>query len=328
MRTGLVASALMAGCWAVLGSNAYAEDGKGALTISFENDLFGKGTDEHYTHGSEITYVSDTYQPEWVRGLASFLGIYSKGDDLRVGWSLGQQMFTPGDITTTAPILNDRPYAGWLYTSVGLFTDSGEHVRNINKLELVVGLVGPQSRAEQMQKKIHSITDSKEPEGWDNQLHNETTVDVQYQHEWILPLVGNYIDIVPRVGATLGTSQRNAETGLTLRLGSGLNADAGPPLIRPSATGSHYFKPSQPFYWYVFAGAHGRYVAHDIFLDGNTDGNSLSVDKKEWIGEVQGGLVMGWESWRFTMTEIYRSRAFDGQEAPDEFGSIALSYRF
>jgi hypothetical protein len=307
-----------------------ADDNNGALTIAFENDLFGKGTDEHYSHGTEITYVSDTYQPEWLQGMASGIGLFEPGDDLRVVWSLGQQMYTPSDTARTDLIVDDRPYAGYLYTSLGMFTDSQQRARfrSINRLEFILGQVGPDSYAEDVQRKIHKITDSREPKGWDNQLHNETTFDVQYQREWIIPLVANYVDIVPRIGATVGTSQRNVGTGFTLRVGSGLNSDAGPPLIRPSATGSHYFKPNQSFYWYLFAGAHGRYVDHNIFLDGNRDGDSHSVDKKEWVGDVQGGAVMGWDAWRITLTEIYRSREFDGQDDPDEFGSIAVSYRF
>ncbi|MDB6060827.1 MAG: hypothetical protein JWM78_930 [Verrucomicrobiaceae bacterium] len=318
----LLVSPLMAGF-------VYAEDSKGALTVGLDNDLFGGGTDEHYTHGTEITYVSDTLQPEWLKGFASGLALYDEGDELRIGFSLGQQMFTPADVSRRDLIVNDRPYAGWLYASVGMFTDSkAGRFRSINQLELIIGEVGPNSYAEDTQKLIHRITDSKQPKGWDNQLHNEITADLQYQHEWILPLVENYIDVVPRVAASLGTSQRNVGAGLTFRFGDGLSADVGPPLIRPSAAGSHYFKSDQSFYWYLFAGAQGRYVAHNIFLDGNTDGDSHSVDKKEWVGEVQGGLVMGWQDWRFTLTEIYRSREFDGQDDPDEFGSIAVSYRF
>jgi len=308
---------------------SYAEDGKGVLTIGLENDLFGAGKDSHYTHGTEITYISDTYQPHWLENVASVLQLYNEGDDLRVGVSLGQQMYTPRDIRTPTPILTDRPYAGWMYLSFGLLTDTpSQRIRNLNKLDLVVGVVGPQSHAEEVQRWVHKVTDSDTPEGWDNQLHNETTIDVQYQHEWIIPLIENNLDVVPRVAVTLGTSQRYAGTGLTFRLGSGLSADAGPPLIRPNAAGSHYFQTAQSFYWYLFVGAHGRYVAHNIFLDGNTDGDSQSVDKKHWVAEAQGGVAMGWQNWRLTLTEIYRSREFKHQDEPDEFGAVTLSYRF
>lgn len=306
-----------------------AEDGKGVLTIGLENDLFGSGGDSHYTHGTEITYVTDTYQPQWLKGFASALQLYDEGDDLRVGWTLGQQMYTPSNLEETALVLDDRPYAGWMYLSFGLLTETtDQRIRELNKLELIVGVVGPHSQAEEVQKWVHEITDSDEPKGWDNQLHNETTVDLQYQHEWIVPIVSNHFDVVPRVGAMVGTSQRYAGGGFTFRLGDGLNADAGPPLIRPNAAGSHYFQTSQSFYWYLFVGGHGRYVDHNIFLDGNDDGDSHSVDKKDWVAEAQGGIVMGWNRWRFTLTEIYRSREFKDQEEPDEFGSLTISYRF
>ena len=309
---------------------ALAGDSKGSLSVAFENDLFGAGTDQHYTHGTEITYVSDTYHPRWVTAVADGLGLYDEGDDLRFAWALGQQMFTPSDLSRTDLIENDRPYAGWLYASVGTTIDSQprDSIRTIDKLELLLGVVGPESRAEQVQHSVHKLLDSAEPRGWDNQLHNEATVDVQYQREWIVPLMGNSVDVVPRVGASLGTSQRYAGAGFTFRVGSGLDADAGPPLIRPAATGSHFFLPDQNFYWYLFAGAHGRYVDHNIFLDGNADGDSHSVDREEWVGEVQAGLVMGLRNWRLAITEIYRSREFRGQAEPDEFGSIAISYRY
>src|SRR5690606_24877280 len=293
-------------CTFLIAAPVHAEDGKGTLSISLDNDLFGAGSDSHYTHGTEITYVSNTYQPPYIEDMAKATGIHSDGDDLRFGISLGQLMFTPDDISRTDPILDDRPYAGWLYLSGGMYSESRRGgIRSIDKLELIIGVVGPESRADQMQKAVHEVTDSEEPMGWENQLDNEATIDVAYQHEWVLPIVDNHVDIIPMVAATLGTSQRYAATGFTMRFGRGLDADSGPPLIRPTASASQYCQPRQNFYVSVFAGAHGRYVGHSIFLDGNRNGDSLSVDKKEWVGEGQAGLVLGWSNWRVALTEIY-----------------------
>lgn len=308
--------------------NVSAEDSKGSLTLALENDLFGAGTDSHYTHGTEISYASDTYQPTWLLNVASLMPFYETSGDTRVVWSLGQQIYTPANIKIKAPQPNDRPYAGWLYTSVGLVTDKRAASHYVDELELVVGLVGPNSGAESVQKTVHKWTDSDQPQGWDNQLDTEVTADLQYQREWMLPLVDNTVDIVPRVALTLGTARRDVGAGFSLRFGSGLDADFGPPLIRPAATGMKYFKSKQPFYWYLFAGAHGHYVEHNIFLDGNTDHDSPSVRKNSWVGEVQAGLVLGWENWRTTLTEIVRTREFEKQVDPDEYGALAVSYRF
>ncbi len=307
--------------------NAWSEDSKGSLTLAVENDLFGAGTDKHYTHGTEITYVSDTYQPSWLLTAASWMPFFEPNSETRFITSLGQQIYTPADTQTEALITDDRPYAGWLYASVGLLNDHRDQGRYVDKLELVVGLVGPQSGARSVQRTIHKWIDSDIPKGWNNQLHDETTVDLQYQRNWMLPLIDNTVDVVPDVGVTLGTSQRFVQTGFTLRLGSGLGADFGAPLIRPSAAGGQYFKPEQGFYWYVFGGAHGRYVEHNIFLDGNTDHDSASVSKNSWVGDLQAGIVMGAGNLRVTLTEILRSREFEGQADPDEFGAIAISYR-
>src|SRR3546814_15174227 len=79
-------------------------------------------------------------------------------------------MYTPDDVALRNPPLDDRPYAGWLYGSVGLIAETG---RRLDQLELTLGVVGPASLAEQTQKLIHEITDSQEPRGWDTQLENE-----------------------------------------------------------------------------------------------------------------------------------------------------------
>ena len=307
---------------------AAAADSKGTLTFSLENDLLGAGSDAHYTHGTELSYVSDTYMHVWYRAAVSWLPFVDEGDELRQSWRLGQQIYTPSDISVSQPQPNDRPYAGWLYLTLGMIAENRNHkIRHIDKLDLIIGTVGPDSGAEATQREVHKLTDSELPQGWDNQLHNEVTFDVQYQREWIVPLFRNYLDIVPRVGVDLGSAMRDAGAGFTLRLGSGIFSDYGPPLIRPSASGSNYFKPNQSLYWYLFAGAHGRYVEHNIFLDGNSDGESQSVEKEEWVGDIQAGFVTGWGNWRITLVNIVRSREFEGQPEPDEFGAITLGYR-
>lgn len=324
------ATALSASIFAtlsVLAPTAWSEDGKGALTFAFENDLFGAGTDRHYTHGTEFTYVSDTYQPQWLLTAASWMPFFDTNTETRLVTTLGQQIYTPADISKRELIPDDRPYAGWLYLSVGLLNDNRATRSFIDQLDVVVGQVGPDSGAESVQRTVHKWIDSDEAKGWDNQLHNETTVDLQYQRSWMLPLIDNNLDIVPRAAFTLGTARRDIQTGFTVRLGSGISSDFGPPLMRTNAAGSQYFKPNQSFYWYLFGGANGRYVEHNIFLDGNTDHDSHSVRKNSFVGDLQAGLVMGVGNWRVTLTEIWRSREFEGQDDADEFGAIALTYR-
>ena len=71
----------------------------------------------------------------------------------------------------------------------------------------------------------------------------------------------------------------------------------------------------------------GRYVAHSIFLDGNTFRDSHSVDREPLVGDLQAGLVLTWKDVRLSFTNIFRTDEFEGQSSPTEFGSISLSLR-
>ena len=68
-----------------------------------------------------------------------------------------------------------------------------------------------------------------------------------------------------------------------------------PPRIRPGLSGSNFFlsdtDSGRDFGWYLFGGVEGRAVAHNLFLDGNTFAKSLSVQKKTFVADFQGGRL-------------------------------------
>jgi len=134
--------------------------------------------------------------------------------------------------------------------------------------------------------------------------------------------------VLPHFGGALGNVFTYGAAGLTLRLGTDLEDDFGPPRIRPSLPGSAYFSPGKGFTWYVFAGLEGRAVLYNIFLDGNVFSDSHSVDKKPFVGDLQAGLVIQLDRFRITYTQIFRTKEFDDQADGDLFGSVSLSYHF
>jgi len=311
-----------------------AKDSQGVWSISFENDLFGSGEDKHYTHGTELSYVSDTYHPDWLLSLAKMAPFYSSQKEVRYGFSMGQAIFTPDDITQKSLIKDDRPFAGWLYATFSLMTDfrtlskKGDR-RNFNDtLELTLGVVGPSSQADNVQKWVHKHVNSDDPNGWNNQLHDEPGINIGYMRQWQFGLVPHHMDITTRVGGMLGNIFTHAETGVLLRIGNRLSQDFGPPLMRPSNIGSKYFQPRSGFEWFLFTGVNGRYVARNIFLDGNTWKNSHSVDKEPWVGDIQAGLVINFNRVQISLTHIFRSKEFKKQISNDEFGALSFSYRF
>ena len=311
-------------------------DQAGILSVQIENDLWGNGTDRHYTHGTRISYLSNEETPAWLRQAVAYVPVFNRRGHLRTSYAVGQSIFTPEDITRKDLIEDERPYAGWLYGAIGLISDhrvrdGSLQSKRLDSFELIVGVVGPAALAEETQGMVHTIIESPQPEGWRHQLHNEPGImlvyDRQWQAQYLSEAWGLGVDLTPHVGGTLGNVLTSLSCGTTLRFGRDLPSDYGPPSIRPSLPGSGFFRPTQDFGWYLFAGLEGRYVAHSIFLDGNTFRSSHSVDREPWVGDVQVGLVLTWGEVRLSFTNIFRSDEFAEQKTSTEFGSISLSLR-
>lgn len=303
-------------------------DSKGIISFVLENDYFA-GKDDGYTNGFRASYLSsETEIPNWINRIGDLLPFFAKDGHKRYSLSLGQSMYAPSDLRESELMLDDRPYAGCLFGSVGLLADNGNRLDN---LLLTLGVVGPISLAAQTQDFVHHAIGSIDPKGWDNQLKNEPGVILTYERKWRslyeLSPFGWGLDITPHIGASVGNIHTNATAGLTLRVGYDLPVDYGPPLLRPSLPGSDFFLPSNELGWYLFSGAEGRAVVRNIFLDGNTISSSHSVQKKIFVGGVQTGIAVFYKNVRIAYTHIWRTREFEKQTNIDEFGAVTFSYR-
>jgi lipid A 3-O-deacylase len=231
------------------------KDDKGVFSFTLENDFF-VGEDSGYTNGAKMSWFSpEDNIPYWMDESSNLIPFFSNKGHRRYHVSIGQAMYAPENLEQTDLIKEDRPYAGWLYGALGLTSDTGYKLDN---LEVTVGMVGPSSGAEGTQKFVHSAIGAKEPRGWDNQLNDELGVVVSYQRMWrsiyeFSPF-GFAVDITPNLGASVGNIFTHAGAGATFRLGYDLPKDYGPPLIGPNLAGSDFFIPTKKASWYLFGG--------------------------------------------------------------------------
>jgi hypothetical protein len=305
------------------------------VTLQFDNDFFG-GNDSHYTNGMRAAYLSpEGAAPELMRKFGDIIPLFGSTYNMRFSITIGQNIYTPEDITLENPPTNDRPYAGWLYTGFGLVSQDGVW---LDKLELDLGVIGPYSFAEETQTEWHKFFGFNKPEGWGYQLDTEPGINLYYEtsrrslYEFPLtqyiPIENLGVDLTPHLGVALGNVQTHGAVGVTARFGDDLPADYGPPKIRPNLPGSDFFVLDDNFGWYFFAGAEARGVLRNIFLDGNTFGNSRSVDKYPFVADFQGGVALTFQRARLSYTHLFRTPEFQGQDGFDSFGSVALSMRF
>ncbi len=309
----------------LVSASAYAEE-KGTFSLVAENDIFH--SDRYYTNGIRASWLSaPNGGSSLARKAARLFPLFPEEFTVRTSYAVGQNMYTPKSITQEDPPEGDRPYAGWLYGSVGLIAEDG---KRLDQLELSIGTVGPSSLAEPTQKAVHRLIGSDNPQGWDGQLKDEPGFILMYQRNWRSLITngafGFPMDVTPHMGGAFGNIFTYANTGFMVRYGQQPDLDYGPPRIQPSMPGSGFFVPENRFRWYVFAGADGRAVARNIFIDGNTFRDSASADREPFVMDVQFGVVASWREYRLGYTQVMRSREFEEQGSRyQSFGAVSFS---
>ena len=135
----------VAAAWSVALPAAAADVPRsGVLTVLLENDFF-YGSDRDYTNGLGFLWVPvPDSAPDLAVRMARALPWFPDTGLVRHGYALGQNIYTPGDITLARPPADDRPYAGWLYGTIGLGVDAG---RQFDQVAFTLGMIGPASLA-------------------------------------------------------------------------------------------------------------------------------------------------------------------------------------
>ena len=301
-------------------------------TFTLENDLFGSGNDQNYTNGTRLTYHKVGEEPPFLaKWLGDALPTFKVNKSTTVYYALGQNLYTPEDITRPNPDPADRPYAAFLYGSAGFSSINGNH---IDDLEFTLGVVGPMALGEEVQSTVHSVVDSDDPKGWGFQLDNEPGLMLSWQRLWPEALGTDlglfYFRVIPYLGATAGNIYTYGAGGVTLQLTPGYNKWQSQPLrVRPAIPGSGYFHPPEKaLSWSLFVGTEGRAVGRNIFLDGNSFESSRSVNKKHFVADVSGGVSLTYGRMNASYTLNWRSKEFDGQDEGSLFGAISVGWRF
>ncbi len=303
------------------------------VTAVYENDLIGSGEDQYYTSGVRLGYIDIGAEfPSFAYHLADLIPTFTINDTSSIFYSIGQNIYTPQDITQRAQGEDDRPWAGYLYASMGMVTFTDDHT---DELELSLGVVGPSAMGEQAQKFIHRhLTDSPMPKGWSNQLKDEPALTLGWQRAWpsfYSADAGFLVTTVsPYVGATVGNVYDFVNGGISVRISPSSEKWQDVPMrVRPAMPGTGFFElPEKRWSWYLFGGLEGRAIARNIFLDGNTFRDSDSVDKEYFVGDANIGAALTYDQMRFSYTFVYRTKEFETQDDNTMFGALSVGYRF
>ena len=304
------------------------------IQVFIENDSFG-GTDQYYTNGIKIGggIRADRVVGLFTRPPNALLDAITDGASNHFGLFIGQNLYTPRDITIAAPQPHDRPWAAWAY--IGAVAQSVKDDR-LHTVEFDLGFVGPPALGRQVQTFWHdTVVDAPEPKGWGNQLRGEPGFLLTYLHKRRYGERSG-VQLVPHIGATLGTIMTMARIGGIVRAGKNMTG-FGPDGIEPGGAMLKNTRQEQeggarrPYEWFVFTGIDGRLIAHNIFLDGSLFRGGPGVARRDAVYDFTAGVSMRIETLRLSVTRIKRSEEFAtpaGGGGKQRFYSVNIGIEF
>jgi hypothetical protein len=301
----------------------------GTFSFYFGNDVF-TGTDRCFTGGWKLGWVSKNLKNYRGNPLLKWLPFVNKpGFQHSISLAIGQNVFTPDDLSRDDLIQEDRPYAGFLFLALGIHSINS---RRMDVLEINLGIIGLHSYAGQIQKFIHRLTNSPWPNGWHNQLKDELALEAIYERKWklIQPQSKNGFgfDLIPHLGGGLGNVYIYANTGMQIRIGWNLPADFGTNLIRPGGDCSVSFRHRGRFGIHLFAAADGKALLRDIFLDGNSFQDSHRVDKRPFTMDISLGMGIRVGRFNFSYAYVFWTKRFKTETKEHVFATLSLSYSY
>ncbi len=304
--------------------------------VIIENDIFF--SDRYYTNGIKFQY-SESGSDWWATmpqfGLLDLLP-WTEGTQKIQGAAFGQNMYVNSNINIPNPSPSDHPYSGFLYVGAAAHAVSKDRA---DSFAINLGIVGPESFAEQTQKIYHSIIGADNPLGWHTQLGDEPAAVLSYNHAERLFRI-NPLPLEDFSCDFIGSGQINAGNALTdgrikglFRFGFNLPYTFDVSRIDYSmASEAAWYdssKPAPKWHCFMFMAATARFVAYDISLDGNTYRHSRGVDSRPIVGEFMVGISSRYDFIQADLIWTARTQDYYGQEySPHFFWALTIKAFF
>jgi len=307
----------------------------GQWHLQVDNDFVFKD-DGDYTNGlvlgwesSPMQNLGNTASPIRWQSLFSF-----EQNNAQRAWGLKltQQMWTPGEIKIEAPQPYDRPYAGYLAIESHTAT-YGERWAQKNWLSM--GVLGPASLTEQLQKVFHKLTPSSTPNGWQHQIENQFTLQLAYEIDALIVRKDAFNNTF--TGQTqwelsgfshsqVGNFRSESDIGLTLRWGTNL-ADSFGRLSLHNGQIGNISATSHSGSWMLFTRAYLGYRFNDETIDG-----SLPYESYVEVENNQAGITTGfiWARPSWALAWNFNAYTNEYQSNPERwhgYGSLIVIWQ-
>jgi lipid A 3-O-deacylase len=310
------------------------------LSVIIENDAF-TNDDSGYTSGIRLgwlgdeinadAYESDFSYGRFMQGAIDSIPLLELDTSKKhnAGISLYQMIFTPEDISKKEPDYNDIPYSGTLLASFFLFEWDED---SYHEYSLDLGMVGPSTKTEQLQKTAHVITGNNEPEGWNNQIDDQFLLGISYGYghkTWKSKDRVTYkSDWNNAFRCQAGNFSTGASISSIIRFGNNYpeNFNAIFPGAMTNSGLLSLSNNSERLGWSVSAGVAADAIAYFYVID---SANEYDIDRNKYSASAVASTSLFYGGAELTFSLLTRTKLID--EASSDvvtFGRIAFLYHF
>ena len=307
-------------------------------SLLHDND-FIFDSDDHYSAGLQIGWMGEERTPNTPGGfnrayvdgftaLLESLGISFEDRRRNGAISLQEMMVTPEDLDSREPIYDDVPYMGVLSSGFTLFAWDENAFDAYN---LTLGVIGPRSGAEQLQKRVHEIVGAAEPRGWDNQLGSRGLFQAGYVRG-VRQYLKEYgddrrLEWFNSYHVDLGTFYCGAGVGTALRYGSAMPRGFSTPggLLNSIQSDKLAFSErTRDTGWELHAGLFVSGIAYLYFYDAAKRAG-YRFDRPRVIPKLNLGASLYYERWRLSL-DIFPAGSSNANSESSSFGRISLTW--
>ncbi|ELB2767962.1 lipid A deacylase LpxR family protein [Vibrio alginolyticus] len=300
---------------------------KSTVSFTIDNDgIFG--VDQDYTNGVFLSYATDQLiqESQW-KWLSLANSEHANIDKIEL--VLGHKMWTPSDIEAGYPLINDRPYAGYLHTEINYLSLTSDKAVRYN---FTIGATGESSLSEKAQEIVHGITGSTDPQGWDYQIEDKVAFSLGYRvfnklmrseeqkTQWEIT---NINDI------NAGNFRSDVSQGVMFRWGTNLANSIGAANISVESPFSASMIAQNTSSWFLFTGFEGRYRFNDMTIEGDRPGipepsAPYDVTLQNWQASAVAGV--SWYNQNYGASITFTIKTPDYEEAQtDVYGTGSFS---
>jgi hypothetical protein len=281
-----------------------------------DNDAFISLTkDQYYTNGLIFSYqfLSNKTSDKLIKKIYNF--------------QIGQFMFTPSKPNVPDIVEHDRPFAGYLFANFGVTNYYKK--QQFLRLNYQLGILGPGSQADDVQKWLHRTFSFKNVAGWEYQIRDQIGINIDAFYLKNLQYYGHgTIDLNIFSEVKFGTIFNQLGIGFISRIGFKNLASVSNTVLFNSNI-SHQQKRIKEFYFYVKP--QFTYVISNATLEGSLFNNNSPVtfNAEPLTGSLQFGLKCTTKHFNLGYSISYLTQSVDNnRDTAHAYGSVDVIYFF